>query len=404
MPCLLKQRTDKSPGVIVFTQNEVIWGITHKSKKVRDFLINSSNNNSWIYGIHIQGDLSWMGGWPLEQWQSFIMWPDVKANFLSNVPPEKILNLNCIQFMTSSKGSSHPSEKPWDLCVISRASGVKRIKETLYLIREMLTRYPKLKVVFIVPDSRKMNSGGYRESGIDYSFFELPRQLFSSKELKNITFISSSVEAFGTFPVTPEFIRDTLRKSKFLLLTSKSEGTPKVIIEAFLEGTPCILSRELRCGMRDILNEKNTLFIDDDVDLSSNQVIDALNSYSRFTVETKDIERQFCAQYHEEPLKDYLSKQILSRNRPVDGKWYLEDFPNRLSGHGLKYSFQFMYSEDLFFHWLDRSEKGDPYDEDAIFSTTTARDVMSISQRFEQSWESVMGSTSLFKRVLRKLR
>ena len=58
MPCLLKKPSLTTPGIITFTHNEVLRGLPKKSKKVKQFLINSKKNNKWIFGVHIQGDCS----------------------------------------------------------------------------------------------------------------------------------------------------------------------------------------------------------------------------------------------------------------------------------------------------------------------------------------------------------
>src|SRR3989344_5952530 len=137
MPCILKQKTSQSPGIITFTQNEVLYGFMTKSSKVKKYLEENSKNRKWIYGVHIQGDCSYMKEWPLETWQSFIMWLDVKASFLSNVPGEKLMDMNCINFMPDIEPQKDTIKK-WDICVASRSSKIKRIAETVYTIKKLM--------------------------------------------------------------------------------------------------------------------------------------------------------------------------------------------------------------------------------------------------------------------------
>ena len=73
MPCLLKKPSLTTPGIITFTHNEVLRGLPKKSKKVKQFLINSKKNNKWIFGVHIQGDCSNLNFWPKNDWESFYM-------------------------------------------------------------------------------------------------------------------------------------------------------------------------------------------------------------------------------------------------------------------------------------------------------------------------------------------
>src|SRR3954447_16887621 len=98
MPCLLKERTSTSPGIMTFTHNEVLRGVAATSSRARSFFAESTRDASWLFGVHVQGHLN-MPEWPLEPWQSFFMWPDTTAPFLSNVPKQQLLGMNCINFM-----------------------------------------------------------------------------------------------------------------------------------------------------------------------------------------------------------------------------------------------------------------------------------------------------------------
>src|SRR4051812_41518098 len=99
MPTLLKARSGSSPGVITFTQNEVLWGVIAQSQEVRDHLARTAADGSWLYGIHIQGDVTSQGVWPLEDWQAFVMWPDEGASFLHGLPEDRVLPLNCANLL-----------------------------------------------------------------------------------------------------------------------------------------------------------------------------------------------------------------------------------------------------------------------------------------------------------------
>src|SRR3954454_6115945 len=115
MPCLLKERAGSSPGVITFTQNEVLRGAIAQSEEVRDHLARTARDGSWLYGIHIQGNLS-SGGtwtWPLEDWQSFVMWPDPDATFLRGLPEDRLLALNCANFLPEPAKTD--GDRTWDV-------------------------------------------------------------------------------------------------------------------------------------------------------------------------------------------------------------------------------------------------------------------------------------------------
>ena len=383
MPYVLKQRTSKSPGIISFTHNELLYGVIAKSSRIKKYLSETSKIKEWLYGIHIQGNCSGLKEWPLEGWQSFIMWPDTTAPFLKNVPPGRVLPLNCINFMPDMSGIDIDQKKIFDICVISKPSKIKRIEETIRMIRLLMDRKPDLKVVIIAPDPRRIALGekAYPLQDVDRSFFELPRKIFTSREMENISFICSSQESFGNFPLAPQLLHDILAKSKFLMLTSHLEGVPRVLAESALLGVPCIISKSLDCGILSHFHQGNSIKIDDDIRLASNQVLDGLNHYQGFFVDVKAMRQAFDESCHLPAFKGYLSKLIQDAGKEVEGNWYLSKLHLRLACHGHKHNFQFLNSEKLFFDWLKKNEGLDEFDEDKIFGEKPLDDRIALTPR-----------------------
>ena len=379
MPCLLKEQTASSPGIITFTQNEVLWGVVAQSSRIKEFLADSARHGRWLFGIHIQGHLS-MPSWPLEPWQSFFLWPDTDAAFLSNVPKSHQLGMNCINFMPDIPRKPATLERNVDILVISRASTIKRINETLLILRGLMDTVPDFRATVIVPDMRQFELGEacYELQAIDRRLYELPRQLFSSTELKRLSFIASSQQSFGWFPLSDGVLVDMLHRSKFVLLTSHREGTPRVLAEALLADVPCIVSDKLECGISNILDDRNTIRIDDDTAVAVQQIKAGLERYEQFSIDDQRVRNAFSASLHTPRLQSMLSAQIGALGKPVEGRWFLDDLHLRLAGHGRKYSFQFMKQEQVFFNWLARNTPSgddgsgvgfDPYDEDYAIGT-----------------------------------
>jgi hypothetical protein len=259
-------------------------------------------------------------------------------------------------------------ERNVDICVISRAAKVKRIVETLEIVRGLLNSNPQLKVTLIVPDHRHFSEGErtYQLRDIDRRFFDLPLRMFSGQELKNLSFICTSEESFGRFPLSTGLMVDLLRRSKLMLLTSHLEGTPRVIAEALMTGTPCVLSKELRTGIRSHLNPQNTLFVDDDIGTAVGQIAEALANLDRFHVDVEEMHRMYCETEHIGPLRERLSRLLTDAGSAVDGEWFLDELHLRLACHGQKHNSQFMHNETLFFDWLDKVQRFSPYDEDRV--------------------------------------
>ena len=74
MPVVLKNKTKVSPGIIIFTHNEILRGVPRKSSRVDNLLKSAYLKNEWIFGVHIQGDCSNVYNWPYKEWQNFFLW------------------------------------------------------------------------------------------------------------------------------------------------------------------------------------------------------------------------------------------------------------------------------------------------------------------------------------------
>ena len=369
MPCLLKRPAPQSPGVITFTHNEFLYGVIARSAKVRDAIRNAAASGRWIFGIHVQGDCSYLSRWPIEDWQSFVMWPDRDAGFLRGVPEHQVVPLNCVSFLPDSERVVPKSGRRWDLCVVSRASEIKRISETLNIVKRVLDRYPSLRVNFIVPDPRVLQHGKrtYAADGIERAYFELPKRIFSATELRQVSFLSPSTEAFGKFPIAHDVVANVVAQSKFLFLWSHAEGTPRAIGEALLAGTPCIVSARLRSGMARGLAGQPTVVLDDnDPSGDADAIVSALMRHDEYDVDAAAARDAFADAVNRPRLLAALSQLLTRQGYGVGGEWYLEDLPLRLCGHGRKWDLQFMYHSALFFQWFERVESADPYDEDHV--------------------------------------
>jgi len=301
------------------------------------------------------------------------MWTDDEP-FLKSVPREKFLQMNCINFMPEIPIGTGP--KKYDLCIVAHATSIKRIYELLQIVRNLMNLRPTLSVVFVVPDQRNIKNGEdtYQKDDIDRRYYELPQTLFSANELKQISFVSSSTQAFGKFPLAAELVWDFMRSSRLLLSFSYQEGTPRIFPEAFMCGTPCAINEKTQFGLRSAHNDQNTLWLKDDVGIAAQQINDALENYQRFNIDREAILDDFSEKRNFGKLKSFLTQAIHSRDLAVEGEWYFDELHLRLPCHGKKINHQYMYNEQLFFTWLERIQKFNPYDEDAVLGLPPLND------------------------------
>jgi len=354
MPTIIKESSAGSPGIITFTGGEALYGLPTVSKKVRKFLESETSCGRWLFGVHIQGDFTNLGIWPNEPWHSFILWPNPEENYLSNVI-EKVIPYSCINFLPQDLGVAPRGISEYDMCLVTRASEVKNIEISVRIIKQMLNLRPQFQCVVIVPDYRENISGKIKSSSSEIFYFQQLTKMFTSRELKNISFISSSTHSFGKFPLSASFVSNVIKDSKFLMLNSHSEGTPRVLAEALLLGTPCIVSENLSSGINHCLNKNNSIAISDVPDIAAQQIDAALENYDElFQLDREDAQRKFSQFYNLEQFKDNLSGMLKSKGFQTNGRWFLESLHLRLACHGEKVNYQFFNDERLFFDWFSK--------------------------------------------------
>lgn len=156
-----------------------------------------------------------------------------------------------------------------------------------------------------------------------------------------------------------------------MLLTSHSEGVPRVVAESLLVATPCIVSKSLRSGIQHYLTADNSIHIEDDLSIGASQILDGLNNYHQYRIDSGRMRALFCETTFRPQLREYLSKLIDSSGYPVEGKWYLNDLHLRLACHGQKHNYQFLNNETLFFDWMRKigSLGACEPDEDILFGS-----------------------------------
>lgn len=366
---MLKKPRHQSPGIIVFTHNEALRGLPRTSNAVKEFLLREASDKNWIFGIHVQGDCSYLSEWPIEGWESFFMWSDWEVNPFSSIPVDKRCNFTCINFMQDVDEAIVHSKKPFDLCIVTRPAAIKRFDETLGLLAEIYKKRPSTKTVLIAPDPRESSRNfGFRQKKEEAAIlFSKIQNYFSSEALRNISFISSSTEFFGQFPVSQQLIISLLAMSKTSLLYSHSEGVPRCIIESLLVGTPVFVSRNLRSGLRDVLTSENSWSLTDDLEHDAQMICTTLDNESTLEFSSDVYRQKFCESKTVPKFKSYLSSLFVDGQVSDDESWRLDNLCNRLSCHGQKANLQYFNNDELFFRWLRQALESPSEIEDCIY-------------------------------------
>jgi len=296
--------------------------------------------------------------------------------------------------MPSDLASSRSRSRIWDICLISRASSIKRIDDSLEIIRLLIKKNPSLKVISIVPDNREF---GDPTKVPDNKYFNLPMKIFSSEQLKNLTFVSSSTEVFGQYPLGNEFMKEIILQSKFVMLNSHSEGTPRSLAEALLLGTPIIVSENLRSGINNVFDKTNCIQISDNNSLASEQILHALSNYGTFNVDRQTSRNLFSESENLPKLKE-LFMRLYPKIDDSSGQWHLDNLHLRLACHGQKKNQQIINSSKLLFNWFDRVEEISDLDskiDEDFLNGDNFKDNLSITDLFRRIL--ILGSSKLFR-------
>ena len=364
MPILLKNKTLDSPGIISFNHNEVLFGVPAKFNKVNNFLLNLSKKKEWIFGVHIQGDLSWFGKWKPLEWQDFFMWPNKNDTILENIPEKKKTELTCINFHNKILFKKRKKNIKYDLCSITRFSSIKKIDVTIKIFKKLLESSPKLRLLLVASYQSKFRFFSKEKNYVKKSLLLIKEQ-FSSEQLKQIDFICSPSEIFGSFPVKEEMLYELVSSCKSLLLNSHQEGMPRSIVEALCLKTKVIISSNLKFAIKKYLNSQNSLIYKENNQLShenninfiSKQILNFLKYKNDISNNNWPEAKIFNEKTNIPILKKFFLKIFKEKKIKFSfnqKNWHLNNLNKRLACHGYADNLIFMNNDESFFSWFEK--------------------------------------------------
>ena len=376
MPIILKSPSKKSPGIISFTDHEVLFGVVAKFKSVKNFINEMYNKKKWIFGIHVNGDPSWYGKWKREEWQEFFMWPNPNDEIFININSNLKTELSCINFYKKELFEQYYHKKNYDICSIARFSSIKKIDLTIDIYKNLLKINPNLKLLLIAtyPKSNVEVISSKEDRYVQSTLYKIKHSL-SHDDKKKIDFICSAEDLFGNFPLTDNTIYNLISLSKNLLLTSHQEGHARVIIEALCLNTKIIFSEKLKSGINKYLNKNNSLAYKEhvvDPQFIAKQTYKYINSQSNGIKKLKNYIDNFSEEKNIPKLKNFFKKLINLKNIQFDKNenWYLNDLNKRLACHSNSFSLTFYNNDKAFFNWFEKISKKNPkifFNEEALY-------------------------------------
>jgi len=344
MPCLLKIPQHDQPGVIVFTHNEYLFGglKTANAQKILQ-----EHHGKWRFGIHIQGNCHFLKSWPDQPWLDFILWPEKEDHYLHNVK-HKVLPFNCVSFYPAMENKP---QKKIDICIGSRPIKSKNFEYSLQLIKEVLRKRPETTVLFLTPDDRQTTLKALLTGRNKNLLLEKCLSMFSSSEMRNISFIASSIHTFGLFPMAAELYWDLVASCRTSLLTSLSEGTPRIVVESIIYQTRPIIMNDLISGLSEINRFDSVILLNNDHQDVEKIIAAIENNSLPFSYEEQ---KRFSFSENWPVFKERLSEIL---HTALDDKWFNHDLTNRLAGHLQKRNFQLMDAREIK-TWLQRTFSG----------------------------------------------
>ena len=366
MPVVLKNKTKNSPGIAVFTHNEVLRGVPIKSLRANNILNKAYENNEWIFGVHVQGDCSNVLKWPYKDWQNFFLWPEKNDDFLSNIPKASICDLTCVNFLSEKINLFQREKKDIDIISVSRFSSIKKIDITLKIFKGLLDKDPNYKFVLLALRDKEKNS--IEKDYLNY-VDKLINDIKKSEKYENLIIQDPVIKKDELFPIPEDKVYEYTARSKYQMLNSNREGVPRVLIESLYLNTKVIISNQLKFGLKKFLNTTNSYLYDEekgtekiitDIHKKLKEPID----YSKKFLEKEKFEENRSKKLLVSFFQNLESKKNFSFEDMNDPSWKLNNLKFRLCSHFKERSHQILKNEKLFLNWFKIANEDENYSDE----------------------------------------
>lgn len=310
MVFILKEFSDKSPGIAVFSHKEF-----KKFSNYKVFnLILKKLSQYFYFSVH------WGDSFQNTEQFNF---DNIDINFcypeqLPNLEKKEILNIPLTTRSFIPSNIFYPkkdAEKEFDLIAVTRKDK-KKYNLDLFLICSLLIKNnPKIKILICV------SHPNFRKQTYDFLFTEFFDEILGNFVNKNI-FLKEYTQ-----PPEQSEISCFLNKSKVFLFTSRKEGVAKVTAEAALCNLPVVMYENFFGSANRGINKKYLHYyhsIENAYEIISNIL-------AEYSVEDNVFNEELIDKHNYFLLNKILNKYYQERNKNFVGELDLYDLKNRLN-------------------------------------------------------------------------
>ena len=329
MAHIFKHPNKSNKGIIIFTHKELqIFNLKVNRRLIKNpFRILTTYfffkrkilriRKNYFIGIH------W-GFYTKNQitpnWVDFHMTAKGTASFKDS---PYIIPLNSANFTPSIMRKELGDKKYWDIICVAKNDTKKNYPELLKSIRKLYDIEQNFKIIFVIASNKNEigNKNYYNQIFNDYN------KLFSPKERELFTIIKTDPETgFQGFSYT--FLSYLYNRSKVFTIFSQMEGECRVVKEAQLCGLPVVVKSDVQGGIRDYLNESNSLFFNN-YEEAHITLKEAIDKYDKFKIDTEYWAKELREDYSLDSLKKYLMEFYASKGLKFDEELINTDNLNR---------------------------------------------------------------------------
>ncbi len=313
MACILKIKTETSPGIISFTTQEEIL-IRYNKRNLNLF---KKLKNSYITCLHYN-------------WHNFDYYPDKLFDIhfagkddliIKNNEKINIFNLDACNFCPSFF-EYNEKEKHWDILYIARSVFFKGIPNFFNSIRTLYDKGRMYRVLFLCPVPPEKN----REYKKLRTLFE---KLFSLEERSFFNFLP----LFEDYPFffDLETLAHFYKFSKIFVHTAPSERRCRVAAYAFACGLPVVGRKNVGSILNKDLQVQPIFYEVNNNDFTS-QIELALRDYCPKNKNDESI-NLFNNEISKNRLKTMFKEYFEESGLKLEGTWFCEKLNLRLGSH-----------------------------------------------------------------------